>query len=215
MSDESSEEGTIAAGFDRGVSYSEMKQKFIAAYDKNNKDIDALDSSNPKYEANFRMLLNRSIYLLIAMIQLCNGSRVSEACSAFGRFLSKGCDEKVVVKLAKSKCLRKKRNGEEYVSDSRYRKMQFPKWIVMKHEAAMKESFDEMNNKTRRVLNYMIRNFDCNTHSLRYAFINFMLYEQKKEMTVVAKHVGHSNTNQLVRYTQAKEADKLFDIDDD
>jgi len=65
----------------------------------------------------------------------------------------------------------------------------------------------------RRTCDYLLRGFDCNTHSLRYACINYLLYDQKKEMAIVAKFVGHTGIAQLVRYTQLKESDKIFDLD--
>jgi hypothetical protein len=40
-----------------------------------------------------------------------------------------------------------------------------------------------------------------------------MLYVEKKEPSLIAKHVGHSSTAQIVRYTQRKESDKIFDMD--
>ena len=40
-----------------------------------------------------------------------------------------------------------------------------------------------------------------------------MLYEKKIEMPLVAKFVGHSSVGQLVRYTQLKNTNKLFDLD--
>ena len=65
----------------------------------------------------------------------------------------------------------------------------------------------------KRVLDHLLKYYSCNTHSLRYAYINFMIYNQKNEPSLVAKHVGHSNLNQLIRNTQNKQADKLFDVD--
>ncbi len=85
----------------------------------------------------------------------------------------------------------------------------------MQHTELLKTYFENINNLEHCVLNYMLRNFQCNTHSLRYAYINYMLYDKKQQMAIVAKFVGHSNLNQLMRYTQNKEVDKMFDIDDD
>ncbi len=68
-------------------------------------------------------------------------------------------------------------------------------------------------NLKQRVLDFLLTNFKCNTHSLRYAFINYMLYEKKVEMTLVAKFVGHVDVSMLVRYSQNKNADNIFDLD--
>jgi integrase len=213
MSD--SEEHKIATGFDRGVDYLDMKSKLIADYNKINVDISLLDEADKWYDSKKKRLFNKAIYALISMIQLSNGSRISEACLAFKLFLIKGTTDKVVVKLAKSKTRKTDKNtGEEYYTKTRYRKIQFPtSWITMKHTTDLTKYLEQMNYVKNCIINYLQRNYGCNTHSLRYAFINYMLYNQKKEMAVVAKFVGHSNMDQLVRYTQNKETDKLFDID--
>jgi len=85
------------------------------------------------------------------------------------------------------------------------------------------ELIKKLNNMHEKLINsdslnvaickYMIHNFKCNTHSLRYASINYMLFKQKKSMCVVAKFVGHKNINQLVTYTQQKKCDQIFDLD--
>ena len=59
----------------------------------------------------------------------------------------------------------------------------------------------------------MIYNFSCNTHSLRYAFINHMIYVENRPLPDIAKFVGHKNINQLVTYTQQKNCNKIFDLD--
>ena len=202
----------ISTGYDRGVDYKEMKEKFIKDYDKLNDAIANLDTADRWYDSKKRKAFSRSIYTLIVMIQLANGSRISEACCAFKLFVEKGTEEKVIVKIAKSKSIKYK-NGKKYITPTRFRKMQFPKWIEMKHSDQLQEYVNDMDNLPKRSLNHMLRNYDCNTHSLRYAFINYMLYDQKREMTAVAKFVGHTDIDQLIRYTQNKESDKLFDID--
>lgn len=208
-------EGKLATGFDRGVSYHEMKTKFIDNYNKLIQLIEELDPDDKWYTSKKRKLFNKLIYLIITIIQLANGSRISEACNAFKQFLEKGTENKVSVKIAKSKSVKYKKNGEKFITKTRYRNMQFPiKWIPLNNIDDLKDYFSKMKNLTRCVLNYMLRNYQCNTHSLRYAFINYMLYDQKQQMSIVAKFVGHSNMNQLTRYTQNKEVDKLFDLDD-
>lgn len=212
MSEES--EDKLATGFDRGVNYSDMKTKFINDYEKINTDISLLKEGK-NYDSEKKRLFNKSIYVLISMIQLRNGSRISEACNAFSIFLAKGTAEKVIVKLAKSKTKKKDRvTGKEYYTKTRFRKILFPtNWIELKHVDELKEYLSDIKNLKIRIIGYLQRNFECNSHSLRYAFINHMLYHEKKEMAVVAKFVGHSDLNQLVRYTQNKETEKLFDVD--
>lgn len=43
--------------------------------------------------------------------------------------------------------------------------------------------------------------FECNTHSLRYAFINHMINEHKMPLNTIAKIIGHANTNQLIIFS--------------
>src|SRR5208282_1229521 len=181
-------------------------------------EINTMSEDEQNYISKRRKLMHRLIYLLIAMIQLRNGSRISEACEAFKLFInSNDFEKKVIVKIAKSKSIKyKKDTGEQYTTKARFRKMIFPEdWIKMEFTDDIKFYLKniEFDRLKKRVLDYLLLNFDCNTHSLRYSFINHMLYDLKKEMSLIAKFVGHVDTNQIVRYTQNKNVDKLFDED--
>lgn len=68
-------------------------------------------------------------------------------------------------------------------------------------------------NLKKDICKFMERYFNGNTHSLRYAFINHLLYIEKRPITDVAKFVGHSNVNQLVTYTQRKNCEQIFELD--
>lgn len=206
----------IARGFDRNIDYMVMRKRLINFLIK---DINSLTDVSKKRK---RIVMNRIIYTIIAMIQLRNGSRISEAVNAMRQFVeSKKYDEKVIVKIAKSETMKyKKETGEAYLTKKRYRHMMFPqKWLKMKD---FKETWDNINfymlyikddRLKKRVLDYLLKYHNCNTHSLRYACINYLLYVKKLEMGIVAKFVGHSNVNQLVTYTQLKNTDKIFDLD--
>jgi integrase len=206
----------IAQGFDRDIDYKTMKNKLIETYKgeliKLNKDLKP---------ATRKIIVNKLIYLLIAMIQLRNGARISEACTAMREFIKdKNFEDKVVVKIAKSESIKTKKTGEKYKTKIRYRKIMFPStWINMNKFKKKLKLIDRYilyikeERLKKRVLDFLLKNFNCNTHSLRYAFINYMLYDQKKEMAAVAKFVGHSNINQLVTYTQLKNTDQIFDLD--
>jgi cobalamin biosynthesis Co2+ chelatase CbiK len=129
---------------------------------------------------------------------------------------SKDLDKNVTVKLAKSATKKYKDDGSTYVTPTRYREVKFPtNWIDIKYQNDMKFYVEDIeNNKLKkRVLDYLLKYHNCNTHSLRYAYINYMLYVKKKEMGLVAKIIGHSNLNQLVRYTQNKNAKEVFDME--
>jgi hypothetical protein len=209
------EEDKLAEGFDRGIDFNDMKDNLIEDYVLTKCKIEELKPKTKSYAFHKKVLFSRLIYCLIAMIQLRNGSRIIEACTSFPMFLLGGLDNKVVVRIAKSKCIKyKKETGEKYLTKTRFRKMIFPsQWIDIYDEEEVKKYFEEIKDKrlAKRVLDYLLLHHKCNTHSLRYAFINYMLYEKKKEMTIVAKFIGHSNVMQLVRYSQNKQAEKLFD----
>lgn len=216
--EDASEEDKIVKGFDRGVDYLEMKTKLIEEVGLIIADIEKLSENKRGYEKDKLNLMRKYIYCLIAIIQLRNGARISEAVNAFEIFIQKKqkLDDKVNVKIAKSKATKYKKGGEKVKTKTRYRKMIFPlNWVNKINDIDnirnyLKEYEGSLN---KRVLDYLNRNYKCNTHSLRYAYINYMLYTEKKEMTIVAKFIGHSNINQLIRYTQCKESDKLFDIE--
>lgn len=209
----------IDQGFDRNIDFNTIKTKLIEVFNKTVSEINTLDENDRYYKSKRRKLYNRLIYIIVANIQLINGSRISEACNAFKDFVKKdNYIEKVIEKIAKSESIKYKKDGEKFTTKARYRHMIFPhKWITIPDN--MKELISYFNKKIdvvvlkKRVLDYLLKHHNCNTHSLRYAFINYMLYKEKKEAILVAKHVGHSSVAQLVRYTQKKEADKIFEMD--
>lgn len=208
------EENNIKQGFDRGVDFLMIKNKLLQHIEKL-----YLEFDNCPYEKKKKFIVNKICYTYIALIQLRNGSRISEACDAFCDFYSlDNLDLKVIVKIAKSSGkkynVKTKQNIEK---KARYRKMVFPEWID-------RTKFDNfMNYPTvsdliqserleKRVLDYLLLYFQCNTHSLRYSYINFMLNEKKISMPTVAKIVGHTTVGQLVTYTQNKQCDFVMDM---
>ncbi len=207
------------SGFDRGVDFKQKKGELIKAFESTVKDLDSLEEGDRYFTSKKRKIVNRAIYLLVSMIQLINGSRISEACTACVQFIeSKNFDAKEIVKIAKSESIKYKKSGEKYTTKARFRHIIFPKkWITIEKSLVkdIEANLGDIEHSVlkKRVLDYLLKHHECNTHSLRYAFINYMLYEEKKEPSLVAKHVGHSSMAQLVRYTQKKEADKLFEMD--
>lgn len=194
----------IRKGFDRDIDFGPMKEQLITEYTNQTKTY--LESRYVKQSGC------RVIYILIALIQLRNGSRISEAVNAFKLFMANGIKDKVIVKIAKS-------SGPDNIG-TRYRKMMFPDgWIdgsnievILNKLKTTHSKLLESNDIRKNVLTFMLRWFESNTHSLRYAFINHMIYEHKQQLTNVAKFVGHKNLNQLVTYTQHKNCEKLFDM---
>lgn len=197
----------IPKGYDRDVDYVNIKTKLLNEYniifEKSNKNMKDV---------------NKLIYLVISMIQLRNGSRISEAIKSFYKFLGNTTTKIVIVKVSKTGCIRySKKKQDNITSKALYRKIMFPNWIDI-------DILDRFNDiipdiqiisievMRKRVLKYLLTNFDCNTHSLRYACINYLLYIEKRPINDVAKFVGYVDTNMLVRYTQQKNTDSIFDI---
>lgn len=217
MSDdeEINDEPKIDAGWDRSIDFVPIKEKLLNSFNKLHDSIDIIDD---KYEK--RTTLNKLIYIIIALIQLRNGSRISEASTAMLKFMEvNDLTQKVIVKIAKSEGIKyNNRTKERKMCKARYRKIMFPvDWID-------ENIFDDIKGRKpicllvkgsllrQRVRDYLRTYFDCNTHSLRYACINYLLSEKKLPMNVVSKYVGHSSVNQLVTYTQHKNVDGVFDL---
>lgn len=220
MEDLEYEEQQVAKGFDRGIDFLTIKNKLIEAYNNLENHLSDLAISHIKFVGKRSRLYNRLIYTIIALIQLRCGSRISEAVRAFRKFINLGkIDGKVVVKISKSESKKKKKDtGEEFTTKARYRKMIFPTdWITIDNDKLKNFKFYsegiEDDRMKKRVLDYLLLYFNCNTHSLRYAFINHMLFVEKKEPALIAKYVGHVNMNQIVTYTQNKQVDQLFDME--
>jgi hypothetical protein len=206
----------IAKGFDRDIDYLTIKDKLIACYNSQCIGIDNLDKEHHRYNLKKNNMIRKLMYILISLIQLRSGSRIIEAIKGLKLFLKQDdLTIDVIVKLAKSET--KKYNGNKsFFTKARYRNMKFPiKWIELKYRNEIKECSKSIQNlKIRKgVLDYLLRNHKCNTHSLRYAYINYMLYTKKVEIGLVCKIVGHTNPNQIVRYTQNKNAKSVFDQD--
>ena len=59
---------------------------------------------------------------------------------------------------------------------------------------------------SKRVRNFLNHNYNTNTHSLRYACVDYLLYAKKLPKPVVAKYIGHKNTKLLTLYTRQKQS---------
>jgi integrase len=154
--------------------------------------------------------------LTICMIQLRNGSRISEAIKSLYKFMKQNNGEIINVKISKSDALHFSKKKQEWKkSVARYRKIIFPNWIDKSIVEVIKEINidyfnnidDPINTIRKRINKYLYSNFKCNTHSLRYAYINYLLFKLNKPVNEVAKIVGHVDINQMVRYTQQCKAE--------
>lgn len=207
---------TINTGFDRNIDYEPIKNQLIQHYNSLIDKLDGLNVNDNVYLRKKGVILSNLINTIVPMIQLRNGSRISEACEGFDLFCKNGLNKDVVVKIAKSEAIKYK-GGKQITTKARYRKLTFPSnWIdPTKYMDDIKKKLDTIREERvkKRVLDYMLRKFKCNTHSLRYACINYLIFDKKTELNTVAKFVGHVNMDMLTRYTQQKNVDKLLDFD--
>jgi integrase len=131
-------------------------------------------------------------YDAILLIQLRNGSRISEAVRAFKLFLE---TKSIEIEVSVSK----KRQKEEK------RLMVIPQELF----SVVSPCFDLRNVENKklinRVKNYCLYTYKFNTHSLRYAFVTYLL-KQGINPSIVAKITKHSRLEYIERYTQEKTA---------
>ncbi|MEM2678708.1 MAG: tyrosine-type recombinase/integrase [Thermofilaceae archaeon] len=133
-------------------------------------------------------------YAFILLIQLRNGSRVSEAVRAFREYVLTGKRE-IQVPLSKKK-------------RPETRLMVIPEVDFDRSEAVDLLDVDE-RLLAKRVKMYALNRLKVNTHSLRYAFITYLL-RQGVNPAIVAKVTGHTKLDFILHYTQAKEAERVL-----
>jgi len=132
------------------------------------------------------------------LIQLRNGARVSEAIEALKKFIETG-ERKVEVRV------RKHKNPE-------HRLMVLPKELSVKDLIPCKPILEEVSERKlkKRVQLYARKELEINTHSLRYAFITYLL-KKGVSPSLIAKITHHRNLNYILTYTQQKTADKILE----
>jgi integrase len=151
------------------------------------------------YEATYSKILKHMLkakypalcYDAILLVQLRNGSRISEAVRSFKEFLSIKAIE-VSVRISKRK-------------DNAQRLMVIPRELInINNIDICKELliFDD-EKLIDRVKHYAKRVYDFNTHSLRYAFVTHLL-KSGVNPAVVSKITGHKNLGYILTYTQEK-----------
>lgn len=130
-------------------------------------------------------------YASILLIQLRNGSRISEAIEAYKKYIMSGKRE-VYVRV------RKKRKID-------YRLMIIPEGISVCEK--LLEVDDRKLNYRLRV--FALRRLGVNTHTLRYAFINHLLKEGFDVVTI-SKIIRHSKLDTLYSYARSVIAEDLL-----
>jgi integrase len=134
-------------------------------------------------------------YLIIALIQLRNGSRISEAVRAFKEWIGTNKTE-LYVRVSKKK-------KEET------RLMIIPQEILQ-YRLLCVDLLDindlVLRERIRATLHYY---FKINTHSLRYAFITYLL-RNNVNPAIVSKIIKHSKLDTLLSYVQVKESERVL-----
>ena len=134
-------------------------------------------------------------YLAVALIQLRNGSRVSEAVRAFKRWLVSGYQELHVE-------VSKKKHPEA-------RLMIIPNNLSDLRLTCLDLSNVEDSKLKKRVQNTLYRYARINTHSLRYAYINYLL-RSGVNPAIISKLIRHSKIDTLLKYVQEKASETVL-----
>jgi integrase len=136
-------------------------------------------------------------YATIALIALRNGSRIGEAIEAFKEFLATS-KTRIYVRVEKHR-------------KEDYRLMVIPKEIVEEDFSMCKELLNKKKEHIRANVNkYLHRRLGINAHSLRYAFITYML-RKGVSPSIVASITGHKNLNMILKYTEKKAAESILE----
>ncbi|MEM0199476.1 MAG: tyrosine-type recombinase/integrase [Desulfurococcaceae archaeon] len=131
-----------------------------------------------------------SVYL----IQLRNGSRVSEALRAYECFLAKRATE-CAVPISKS--------------TGRTRLMVFPsEYLSFSEFCELCTGYTPSLSTLKSYIKNAVKR-DLNTHTLRYAYITHLL-RYGVNPSIVAKITGHTALNTILVYTQTKHAEEVL-----
>jgi site-specific recombinase XerD len=164
-------------GWDKGLDFKETLKRLLA--------FKKWVRSSPEMTETRRLQLRNVNILLLALL---NGLRISEAIECYYRWLENPSAKEYVVKVAKSK--------------------------KEKYRVCVAEGLDSVDHRLTKDLkrpapnnieSWTIQHFKFNTHSLRYAFINYML-QQGYDPATVSRIIAHSKLETLLSYIQEKRA---------
>jgi integrase len=172
------------AKWDKGLDYEEAYSRILRTLSKNKKHTRCYDA--------------------VLLLQLRNGARVSEALRGFLAYVRGEAKfhphhRKLVVTVQVSK---KKRPEERLIVIPE----ELKEMDLSDCKALLKE--DPLKLK-RRIEQYARDKYGFNTHSLRYAFITYMLLRGVNP-SIVAKITRHSRLDFILRYTQEKRAEDVL-----
>jgi site-specific recombinase XerD len=163
--------------WDKGLDFKETLKKLLA--------FKRWVRSSPEMTGNRRVQLRNVNILLLALL---NGLRISEAIECYYKWLENPAVKEMAVKVAKSK-------------KDKYRVCVTEGLDAVDHEYT--KHLDRPTPNNLQV--WTIQHFKFNTHSLRYAFINYML-QQGYDPATVSKIIAHSRLETLMSYIQEKRA---------
>ncbi|MEM4620564.1 MAG: hypothetical protein QW607_10170 [Desulfurococcaceae archaeon] len=133
-------------------------------------------------------------YIQILLIQLRNGSRISEAVRCYKQFLTTG-ERELNIEVSKKK---KKET----------RLMIIPPEIEVDETCYELLHIDD-KKLINRIKTYASQKLKINTHSLRYAFITYLL-RNGVNPAIVSKIIKHSKLDFILTYTQEKLAQEIL-----
>jgi integrase len=167
--------------WDRGLDFKETLSKLLE-YKK-------WIRSSPTIGKLKRISLRNTNILLLALL---NGLRISEAIECYYKWLEDPSQDIISVKVAKSRrekyrlCITR---GLDSIDHKYTKNLRKP--------------------KPNNLQSWAIIRFKFNTHSLRYAFINYML-QQGYDPATVSRIIAHSKLDTLLEYIQQKRAQEAL-----
>jgi integrase len=136
---------------------------------------------------------------VVLLVQLRNGSRIGEAIEAVKAF----CETKAAAVRVR---IEKHKEGDTRL-------------MVLPEELRGKEGRDSLRQACLRLSRvkapkhtiavYCRKTFGFNTHSLRYAYITYLL-SKGVNPSIVAKITGHRNLSYILHYTELKTAEDIL-----
>jgi integrase len=136
---------------------------------------------------------------VILLVQLRNGSRIGEAIEAARQF----CESKATAVRVR---VEKHKEGDQRL-------------MVLPEELRGKEGREHLRHACLRLSRvkapkaaigmYCRKTFGFNTHSLRYAYITYLL-SKGVNPSIVAKITGHRNLSYILHYTELKTAEDIL-----
>lgn len=196
--------------WDKGIDYVSTLKKLKSMYKEYKEEIRALGHF-ARYSSQIGL-----IYTAVLLIQLTNGSRVIEALEGLIKFYETGKREQQV-RVEKTKRTIKYRTIviPDIINKKDLQAVAFYFERIRKEFYEMQKTENKKERQKRRIkivskiTHFAQKKLNCNTHSLRYAFISYMANKGVSPQ-VIAKMTGHAKLDMLITYTQEKLAKKLL-----